>query len=537
MRFLGINIPIFKGIAMPCHVNYVNKSTGVTYVYESVSFWDKEKQQSRNKRVCVGRIDPTSGKLVPSKRLSSALEQTVSQAPPLTASAEIVGTSIILDTLTERLGLRTLLKSCFPKEHNQILTMAYYLTARGTPLSHCGIWCKSHSHPFEEILDDQRISEVLRSITTNEKQAFLDKWMKKALEDDYLCYDITSISSYSELNEYIKYGHNRDKEELPQLNLAMLFGQKSGLPVYFHRMPGNITDVTTLTNLLGTFKALELKPFNYVMDKGFYSKKNVDKLLTSKAKFTISVPINNTWVRDAIDEIHTVIHGPEGYRKVDDEILYVNSRLYPWGKDNRRCYLHLYYNASKRADAVDRFNEKLLNYKEELEAGNLIDKHQEAYNEFFVIKTTAKRGTKVSYNTEAVGRYISRYCGFQAILSNSIKDPVKALQVYRDKDIVEKSFDDLKNHLDMKRLRMHSSATVDGRLFVQFIALIYISALRKEMRKSALIERYTVRELLGEMETLTKISYSGKYGHILTEVTKPQREILEHLAIDLSKKT
>ena len=99
--------------------------------------------------------------------------------------------------------------------------------------------------------------------------------------------------------------------------------------------------------------------------------------------------------------------------------------------------------------------------------------------------------------------------------------------------MVEKSFDDLKNQLDMKRLRMHSSATVDGRLFVQFIALIYMSALRREMRTSGLIKRYTVRELLQEMETLTKVKYSGKYGHILTEVTKPQREILQGLNIAL----
>jgi transposase len=78
----------------------------------------------------------------------------------------------------------------------------------------------------------------------------------------------------------------------------------------------------------------------------------------------------------------------------------------------------------------------------------------------------------------------------------------------------------------MKRLRMHSIETVDGRLFVQFIALIFISALRREMRQSKLIEQYTVRELLLEMEPLTKICYAGKYGQILTEITKPQREIL-----------
>ena len=124
---------------------------------------------------------------------------------------------------------------------------------------------------------------------------------------------------------------------------------------------------------------------------------------------------------------------------------------------------------------------------------------------------------------------ISRYTGFQAILSNTIKDPVKTLQIYRDKDIVEKCFNDLKNQLDMKRLQMHTSSSVDGRLFIQFIALIYMSALRRELRESDLIVKYTVRELLKEMNTLTRMKYSDKYGSILTEVTKPQRQILEAL--------
>jgi hypothetical protein len=64
--------------------------------------------------------------------------------------------------------------------------------------------------------------------------------------------------------------------------------------------------------------------------------------------------------------------------------------------------------------------------------------------------------------------------------TNGVKDPIEALQIYRDKDVdvVEKSFDDLKNQLDMKHLRMHRSAAVDGRLFVQFITLIYMSAFK-----------------------------------------------------------
>ena len=519
---------------MSCRVKHLNKNTGVTYVYESVSYWDKKKQQARNKKVCIGKLDPSSGKLIPSKRL--APEQAAVRDPSVTASTEIVGPSIILDAITDRLGLRSLLKSCFPKEHQQILTMAYYLTTQGGALSHCGTWCKSHASSLEEFLTSQRISDILGSIGIDAKQTFFNKWMNKILENDYLCYDLTSISSYSELNEYIKYGHNRDLENLPQLNLAMLFGQQGRLPMYFQRLPGNISDVTTLHNLLKTFKALEAKTFHYVMDKGFYSKKNVEELLVSGDKFILSVPLNNKWVQHAIDEIYEVVNGPEGYRKIDGETLYVHSRLYPWGKENRRCYLHMFYNAYARANTIDRFNADLVRYKEELESGKLIAEHQEAYDTFFVIKTTPKRGMKVSYNTQVISQHINRYSGFQVLLTNSIKNPVEALQIYRDKDVVEKSFDDLKNQLDMKRLRMHSSATVDGRLFVQFIALIYMSALRREMRRSSLIERYTTRELLQEMETLTKVKYSGKYGHILTEITKSQREILKGLNIELPSK-
>lgn len=514
---------------MAYRVHQLNKKTGVTYVYEAVSTWDKTLKQARNKQICVGKIDPVTGEFVPSKRLDPA--QSALRDPAVTASAQVMGPTFVLDAIALRTGVSALMKSVFPQSHQELMAMAFYLTSQGGALSLCASWAKGHMPDLAASLGSQRMSDLLALIGTDRKQAFFAKWMKMRLENDYLCYDITSVSSYSELNEYIKYGYNRDEEKLPQLNLAMLFGQKSGLPGYYHRIPGNINDVSTLHNLLETFRMLEIGQLHYVMDKGFYSKKNVDDLVGYRDHFTISVPINNRWLQRAIDDIHQTIHGPEGYHRLDDEILYVHSRFYPWGEARRRCYLHLYYNATKRAREIDTFNESLFRYREELESGKPVAAHQKAYEDFFTVKTTPKRGTIVSFNTEAINRHISRYAGFQALLSSDIKDPVEALRVYRNKDSVEKCFDDLKNTLDMKRLRMHSSATVDGRLFIQFIALILISALRKQMRDSGLIEQYTVRELLREMETLTKITYSGKYGHILTELTKPQRQILTALNI------
>ncbi len=516
---------------MAYRIHHLNKKTGVTYVYESVSRWDKEKQQARSTQVCIGKLDKVSGKFIPSKRITHP----ILNDKDFTATATIVGPSLILDAMSKRLGLTKLLKASFPEYYEQLLTMAYYLVCQGGPLCQSESWTKTHEHPAGTPLTSQRISEILGSISTGATQAFLSSWMDKVLEDDYLCYDITSISSYSAFNDYIRYGHNRDKEKLPQLNLTMLFGQKSKLPVYYHRTPGNITDVQTVHNLLAPFKKLGIQNLHYVLDKGFYSKKNVDELLERKDHFTLSVPLNNLWVQEAIDEIYNTIQGPEHYRMMDDEVLYVHSQLYPWGEDRRRCYLHLYYNAGMRAHAIDRFNRELIAYKEELESGKRKADHKEQYETFFIITTTPLRGMKVSYNNEAVNQYIKRYAGFQAIFTTKFKDPLEALQIYRDKDIIEKCFDDLKNSLDMKRLRMHTIETVDGRLFVQFISLIFTSALRREMRKSKLIGKYTVRELLLEMDPLTKIRYSGKYGQILTEITKPQREILKLLNIESPK--
>ena len=109
-------------------------------------------------------------------------------------------------------------------------------------------------------------------------------------------------------------------------------------------------------NLNKTFKALEINKLSFVFDKGFYSKKNIDELTASKHKFLIAVPLNNKWLKAAIDDIYDTIHGPEGYAKLDDEIVYTQTRIYYWGEKRRRCYLHIYYNAKARAEAIDKFN-------------------------------------------------------------------------------------------------------------------------------------------------------------------------------------
>jgi len=42
-----------------------DKRSGITYAYESHSYWDKEKKTSRAKRMLIGRVDSETGEIVP----------------------------------------------------------------------------------------------------------------------------------------------------------------------------------------------------------------------------------------------------------------------------------------------------------------------------------------------------------------------------------------------------------------------------------------------------------------------------------------
>ena len=45
-----------------------NKKTGVTYVYENQSYWDKELKQPRSIRKLIGKLDPDTGKIIETKK-------------------------------------------------------------------------------------------------------------------------------------------------------------------------------------------------------------------------------------------------------------------------------------------------------------------------------------------------------------------------------------------------------------------------------------------------------------------------------------
>jgi transposase len=51
----------------PSIVYQQNKKTGVVYAYENHPFWNSEKKQSRSTRKLLGKLDPATGNIVPTR--------------------------------------------------------------------------------------------------------------------------------------------------------------------------------------------------------------------------------------------------------------------------------------------------------------------------------------------------------------------------------------------------------------------------------------------------------------------------------------
>ena len=79
------------------------KANGTTYVYEVVeNHWDKEKKQPRSKQVCIGKLDPGTGDLIPSKRLGE--HALPAMDPAVTAKTSISGPALLLKKVDRDLG-------------------------------------------------------------------------------------------------------------------------------------------------------------------------------------------------------------------------------------------------------------------------------------------------------------------------------------------------------------------------------------------------------------------------------------------------
>ncbi len=506
-----------------------------TYVFEDISYWDAEKRQNRHKRNYIGKQNE-EGTLIPNKayaarlQLETALKESKKE---VVATRKYWGASHLLDVIGTRTGVVEDLKNCFPDSAMKILSLAWYLILESdSPMYRFKKWERTHTNPLGAEFPSQRISELFASITEDAKMRFFRYQSKRRLEREYLAYDTTSISSYSELIDQVRYGHNKDGDPLPQVNLALVFGENSGLPVYYRKLPGNISDVKTVRKLLKDVEFLEFSKVKLVMDRGFYSVKNINALYRSHYKFLVGARCNTVFVSRCLEKVRETLKDFKNYSIEHD--VYCMSSVEKWSyadsedktqdkDETRRIYVHTYYNGQRAEEEKATFVKALVNAERALLNGTANEEQKILGERYFVMKQTPVLGIQIECDEEAVKKRLNK-CGYFVLLSNEIRDAKIALEIYRNKDLVEKAFCNLKNRLDLKRTAVSSSENLEGKLFVQFVALIFMSYLHKGMKEKDMHKSYSMQSLLDELDVIEYFEYPGSRGHY-SEITEKQLKI------------
>lgn len=73
-------------------INLYNKKLNVTYVYDSVSYWDKDLKQPRSKRKLIGKRDPVTNEIIPTSgrgRRNNTDASSEKQTVPSDSSADL----------------------------------------------------------------------------------------------------------------------------------------------------------------------------------------------------------------------------------------------------------------------------------------------------------------------------------------------------------------------------------------------------------------------------------------------------------------
>lgn len=493
------------------------------YLYESKSYWNKEKKAPRTKMVYLGKEDPVTKKLV-----SPGIKWT----PRI---ARDYGNIYLLNKISNEIGLAEILQEAFPEEWRKLLMCAFFEVSEGKPLYLCSSWLESTYTDITDGFSSQRISELLKSVGENEysRREFSQLWAQKRHDDKFVVFDITSISSYSKLIEIVEWGYNRDKEKLPQINFGMVYGQPSLLPIFYTLYPGSIRDVSTLENVLQFLAEFPFKKVTFIMDKGFYSRDNLFEMKSRGLHCIMALPFTVDEAGKLIEKHQKEIDDISKAIRVNKQVLYcVKDKI---RIDHRIFNAYVYFDKRKRLEAEERLVEKLMEAEEKIQrrqfrnseaVRSYLADHCDELRRFFHIRR--ENGAFVLRREKGSIENLLMQTGYLVILSTRNMKIRDVILLYRNKDCVEKCFDTMKNELSTNRLRVHSRESMEGRLFISFLALILLSWIHKRMREKDLTKRYTVDEVMFEMKKL-KIIELKEGRQVLTEITKSQRDLFKQL--------
>jgi transposase len=526
-------------------------------------------------KLLISTVTEKYGEDVRNKTVKPSLK-VLSEDDIQTAKVVFIGPELVFDIITKRYRIDSLLGKGFNENTvKDILALAWYVASEGSALSDSDGWLDYYENPHGSAMSSQDVSRLLDTIDCDGMMTFYKLWHRAATggttKTDKVLYDLTSISYYGTNIDAAEPGYNRDHENLPQVNFALLCLRTTAMPLFAWPMNGSISDVSTLGTTLQFLKKLQYKPDCLMMDRGFCSMENLTGMFKNGHTFLQAIKVNAQWIYGIIDGSESMRFIPDSKLEIGERTYYVSTSVCRWvrvrktsGKDSGKedIIVHICNSGSNREkyvsgkndievvaqypckvhilfcqDLVGRQHDKFMDSlkaehdrlvaNEDAKVQKEFEKYIRAYRQKYA------RSRTVEYNTKMIAQHKNKYAGHICFLTNdkTIETARDALAEYSTRDYIEKDFDEMKNNLDMKRIRVQSDARMKSRLFIQFIAEIFMREIRVCMRSSESCKKLTRKQIFSHIKTICKIKFKGRYKDVCPELSRQQRDILEALNV------
>ena len=403
----------------------------------------------------------------------------------------------------------------------------------------------AYNHPLftqgMKIYSDSKVSDFLRMITDDQSVGFLNAWneSKNHQEKIYLSYDSTNKNCQAGDIEMVEYGKAKVDNGLPIFNYAIAYDTKNKEPLFYETYPGSINDVSQLQYMIDRAKGYGYKKIGFILDRGYFSKKNIEYMEESGYSFVIMVKGMASFVNDLILENKGKFESKRIHNISEHRVygMTVKKKLYL--SDEKDRYFHIYHSSFKESaerEIIESKIEQMANFLKKnankaKEFGPGIEKYFELYYD------EAKKTFLFAIEKASVIEAEMALSGYFVIVTSEKMTAKEAISLYKSRDASEKLFRGDKSYLGNKSLRVYSDESASSKIFIEFIALIVRSkiytALKEEMKNLDKKPNYmTVPAAIKELQKIEMVRQLDHVYRLDHAVTAMQKTILKAFGMD-----
>lgn len=563
-----------------CLHTYVRK--GHTYVEAYRNEWDPEKKRSRiAQRKYVGVLDTTTGRVRLGKKYLSenpqyegkilyyedkqlvertpeeVQEELDKRVPSPLNDVVSYGASAACWLVAQQSGMLEDLKKTFGAEVGaDLLRLAVYQYLDGGSMDCFEQWASQHWLPKARTFSGQRISEMLSKITHQDITSYLKLRNHRCVEHfnkvktqaeelkkpgprfRYLALDSTALSAYSVTISSAAYGYAKQNPELRQVNFTLGVDYLNGDVCYAYESEGSITDKSVYPHLMMDLhhNGYNLQDTVIVTDRGYQSICNIQRLLDIEINYVCGVPLTEESVKQLFERYKSSLSNPaflNGRLKVAAR---TSKELWEKATDSGPLHLstslHLYKYPELAAQQAISLHQKIEEVLEKKNSGEKLHSADRSRVRNYIVENNKNVWVK---NIKGLEEFLTR-AGCFAIRTNCIEDPFECLAVYKQRQIVETAFRQMKVLNGNNRLRC-TERTYVGKLLLFVIAqslrmrMLY-TVKENEQRLDLDLPGDSLDKAMAMLKGIMAIRPPSKAVWAGRPISKKARDILELLGIN-----